>query len=135
MGSCFNLLSILGDVILTEGDLHILSEILKPAAPQWQTLGGALGILEYDLDIIQHKPMLIVEGSLGYLREALSLWLKWAPPNHHWPTVEALTLAVQSTGQEGLAFNLKTLFLQKKGSESAISFDLHLNTYKFTQLQ
>ena len=115
MGSCFNL-SILGGVILAERDLHILTEILKPAAPQWREIGGALGILEYDLNIIQHKPMLIVEGSVGYLREALSLWLKWAPPNHHWPTIEALALAVQSIGQEGLAFNLKSLFLQKKGS-------------------
>ena len=116
MGSCFNLLSILGDVILAERDLHILSEILRPAAPQWREIGGALGILESDLDIIQRRPLLIVEGPPGYLREALKQWLKWAPPNHRWPTIEALALAVQSTGQEGLAFNLKLLFLQKKGS-------------------
>ena len=121
MGSCFNLLSILGGVILAERDLYILHEILKPAAPHWQTLGGALGILQSDLQIIQHKPMLIPEGPLGYLREALNQWLKWAPPNHHWPTIEALALAVQSIGQESLAVNLKSLFLQKKGSESAIS--------------
>ena len=103
-------------MILAGQDLHILTEILRPAVPQWRQIGGALGILEYDLDIIQHSPMLIPVGPPGYLREALTQWLKWAPPNHPWPTIEALAHAVQSIGQEGLAFNLKSLFLQKKGS-------------------
>ena len=102
---------------MTEQNLHILTEILRPAAPQWHRIGGALGIPEYDLTIIQHNQVFTMEGPLGYLRELLSQWLKWAPPNHPWPTIEALSLAVQSTGQEGLAFNLKSLFLQTKASE------------------
>ena len=102
---------------VTEQNLHILTEILRPAALQWHTIGGALGIPEYDLNIIQQNQVLTVEGPPGYLRAMLSQWLKWAPPNHPWPTIEALTLAVQSTVQEGLAFNLKSLFLQKKHCE------------------
>ena len=121
MGSYSSCHGPLGGVILAEQDLFILTEILRPAAPQWQAIGGALGILQHDLIIIQHRPMLIPEGSPGYFREMLSLWLKWAPPNHTWPTIEALALAIQSIEQEGLAVNLKPMFLQKKGSESCHS--------------
>ena len=112
--NCF--LGALGDdVILSEQDLHILTEILKPAAPQWRTIGGSLGILDHDLNIIQHSPLAISEGLPGYLRDMLSQWLKWAPPNHSWPTLEALAVALRSSGHEGLAFNLKPLFSQRKG--------------------
>ena len=61
----------LGAIILAERDLYILTEILRPAAPQWQAIGGALGILQYDLNIIQHSHMLFPEGPPGYFREML----------------------------------------------------------------
>ena len=88
---------------------------LRPAAPQWKTIGGSLGILDSNLTIIQHSPILFPEGSLGYFREMLSQWLKWAPPNHPWPTIEALVVALQNNGQESLAVNLKSVFQQRKG--------------------
>ena len=103
---------------LTTEDLYILTSILKAAAPKWQTIGGALGFENDNLTIIQRKPLLIPESDTGYFREMLSQWLKWAPPNHPWPTIEALAFAIQRIGQEGLAVNLKPMFLQKKGSES-----------------
>ena len=106
----------LGGVILTEQDLYGLIDILKAAAPKWREIGGTLGILDSDLNIIQHTPLLTVEGPSGYFREMLSQWLKWAPPNHDWPTVEALTLALQRNGHEDLAANLRSLTLQKKGT-------------------
>ena len=59
--------------------------------------------------------MLISEGVLGYFREMLIHWLKLAPPNHLWPTVKALALALRSSGHESLAVNFKPLFLQRKG--------------------
>ena len=89
--------------MLADRDLYTLTEILKPAAPQWRNIGGTLGILDSDLTIIQHKPVLIQEGITGYLREMLSQWLKWAPPNHPLPTLEALAVALQSSGHESLA--------------------------------
>ena len=92
---------------------------MRPAALQWQTIGGALGFLDYDLNIIQHSPMLIPEGPTGYFREMLSQWLKWAPPNHPWPTLEALETALRSSGHEDLALGLKSLFLKKKGSKGS----------------
>ena len=65
--------------------------------------------------------MLIPEGPTGYFRQMLSQWLKWAPPNHHWPTLEALEAAVQNSGHENLAFQLRSLFLQQKGIKSSTS--------------
>ena len=110
------LLCTLGDVtILAERDLHILAEIMRPAAPQWRTIGGCLRLLHSDLNIIQHSPLLISEGTTGYFREMLSQWLKWAPPNHPLPTLEALVVALQNSGHESLAVDLKSMFLQRKG--------------------
>ena len=114
--NCIYFLGALGDdLILSEEDLHILTEILRPAAPQWRTIGGSLGILESDLSIIEGSPLHISEGLPGYLREMLSQWLKWAPPNHSLPTLETLVVALQRSRHEGLAVDLKPLFLQRKG--------------------
>ena len=114
--SCICFLGALGDhLILSEKDLHILTEILRPAAPQWRTIGGSLGILDTDLNIIQYSPLLIPEGLPGYFREMLCQWLKMAPPYHPWPNLNTLAVALQSSGHEGLAVNLKPLFLQRKG--------------------
>jgi len=85
----------------------------------WKEVGLALGFLDYELTMIERKPMLIPEGDIAYFRGMMSQWLKWAPPNHSWPTIEALAIALRSSGHEGLAFNLRQLFLQKKGTTKA----------------
>ena len=100
--------------MLTEQNLHILTEILKKAAPQWKTIGLALGFLNYELTTIEQKLSLIAEGPLGYFREMLSQWLKWAPPNHSSPTLENLAPALQTSGHENLAVTLGSNF-QRKG--------------------
>ena len=92
---------------LTEQDLFCLIDILKPVAPKWKEIGGKLNINYSDLNIIEHKPTLIIEGVTGYFREMLSIWLKWAPPNHSWPTTHNLICAVQSGGHEDLAVKLQ----------------------------
>ena len=109
------------DIILTERDLAILLESLKPATPHWKTVGLALEFLDYELTTIERTPMLIPEGLPGYFREMLSQWLRWAPPNHSWPTLEALELVLQRSGHEGLALQLRPMFLQKKGIKPAKS--------------
>ena len=106
-----------GGFTLTGKDLYILTEILRPATPQWKTVGLALGFLDYELATIEHKPSLIPEGPSGYFREMLSQWLKWAPPKHSSPTLESLAPALQSSGHEDLAVKLRTSFLQKKGKK------------------
>ena len=102
-------------IFLTEEDLSTLLESLKPVIPQWKVVGLALGFPNYELTIIERTPLLIPEGLTGYFREMLSQWLKWAPPNHPWPTLEALQPVLQSCGYEGLAVQLMPLFLKKKG--------------------
>ena len=103
------------DVTLSEQDLHILTKIMRPATPQWRTIGGSLGFPDSDLEIIQHSPSLFPEGPPGYFREMLSQWLKWAPPKHPWPTLKALSVALQSSGHECLAVNLASFYVQRKG--------------------
>ena len=104
-------------VTLTEKDLYQLTDTLRAAAPQWRVIGGTLGILDSDLTIIQHTPLLVQEGPPAYFREMLTQWLKWAPPNHPVPTVQTLALALQKNGHETLAADLRSLFLQEKGTQ------------------
>ena len=75
----------------------------------------ALGFLDAELTEIEHKPLLIPEGDTGYFREMLSRWLKWAPSNHLWPTLEALALALNKAGEESLAYDLKEQYLSQNG--------------------
>jgi len=100
---------------LTDKDLFVLLQILKPAAPKWKTIGLALGFLYDQLTVIERKPLLIPEGDSGYIRDMLNQWLKWAPPDHDWPTVTALATALQSCQLENLAANLREKFIQEKG--------------------
>ena len=60
--SCFDAVS---DTVLAEQDLHILTEILRPAAPQWKTIGLHLGFLFHELMTIEHKPLLIPQATSG----------------------------------------------------------------------
>ena len=99
--------------MLKEGDLAILLDLLIPATPHWKEAGMALGFLDHELTTIERKPLLIQEGDTGYFREMLSRWLRWAPPNHLWPTIEALQLALQRSGHENLAVSLIPKFIQR----------------------
>jgi len=99
--------------VLKEGDLDILLDLLIPATPHWKKAGMALGFLDHELTIIECKPLLIPEGTTGYFRAMLSQWLTRAPPNHSWPTIEALQLALQRSGHENLAVSLIPKFIQR----------------------
>ena len=100
---------------LTAQELHILKSIMEGAA-ELKTIGDTLGFLETDLTLVQQSHMLIPQGSKGFFREMLSKWLKWGHPNHCWPTLEALENALQSSGQESLAFKPSSLQKEGKGS-------------------
>jgi len=88
---------------------------LKGAVTKWKVIGLALGFLDAELTEIEHKPLLIPEGDMGYFREMLSWWLKWAPSNHPWPTLETLALALNKAGEERLAYDLKEQYLTQNG--------------------
>ena len=89
---------------LTEDNLFPLTDMLRSAAPKWKEIGGALGIANSDLTIIENHTMLDVTG---YLREMLSRWLRQVPPNHPWPTIQDLVDAVRCSGHEDLAVKLQ----------------------------
>ena len=92
-----------GVVTLRPGDLAILQSLLKPATPHWKEVGLSLGFNNSDLATIELMPLLIPKGPTGYFSEMLNQWLNWAPPNHPWPTGEALVVALQNSGDEQLA--------------------------------
>ena len=119
-----------GDIILTAKDLDILLCILKPATSQWKTVGLALGFLDHELTIIEQTPLLIPEGLNGYFREMLGQWLRWAPPNHSWPNLEDLALALQRSGHERLAVELRQKFAQEKGIDSSYVWFCELKAEK-----
>ena len=51
-------------------------------------------------------PLLLPGGVNGFLREMLSQWLKWAPPEHKLPTKECLAAALRYVGEEKIAHDL-----------------------------
>ena len=100
---------------LKEQDPHVLLSIIKPATSQWKQIGLALGFPYDELTTIEQKPLLIPEGSTGYITEMLNQWLKWAPPKHKYPTLTALAIALQKSGYENIAAELREQFSQQKG--------------------
>ena len=104
------------NVIFKETDLKRILDCVRPAAPLWKDIGLNLGFTKSDLDLIQAKPLLLLEGPEGYLRELLGNWLQWAPPNHSLPALEALASAVRRTGKERVAYDLVREFLGQEGT-------------------
>ena len=88
-------------------DLATLLELTRNAARQWVDIGLSLHFDKSELDEIQSHPLLIVEGVPGFFREMISRWLKRAPPNHGFPTIDDLVSALQSAGEENVAYNLE----------------------------
>ena len=102
-------------MVFEDTDLKVILDCVRPAAPLWKAIGLSLGFPNSELDLIQNKPLLLLEGPEGYLRELLGNWLQWAPPNHSLPTLEDLASAVRGTGKERVAYTLVQKFL---GQES-----------------
>ena len=109
------LCSAAAEIRLKEKDLANLTHILKGAVAKWKTIGLTLGIPDADLTAIERKPLLIPEGDSGYFRDMLSQWLKWAPPNHRWPTLEALAMVLNEAGEESRAYGLREQYLAPNG--------------------
>ena len=100
---------------LSESHLSDIISILKNAAAKWKQIGLKLGFLSSELNIIEHKSMLLPEGDTAFFSEMLTQWLNWAPPNHPWPTLEALSSALQNAGEESLAYSLRKLYSGQSG--------------------
>lgn len=91
--------------------------LLRGVFTKWYQVGLALGFDTADLDIIQHKPLLIAEGPVGYFREMLVQWLKWSPPTHDLPTILSLCSALRNpfVGDEWLAKGLRKELMKQRG--------------------
>lgn len=90
-------------------DLEILLELCLGIETKWEDLGLHLGFSRSHLKIIPKH-----EAPHGYMREVLSQWLKWAPPSHHYPTIEKLASALSQIEEKGIASDLSNHILQQK---------------------
>ena len=93
---------------LDEGYLQALLELTSSAACKWREIGLHLGFINSKLDEIANTPENISGGPSACFRDLLSRWLNWAPPNHIFPSVEALESALRSPDveKERAAFDL-----------------------------
>ena len=69
----------IGEKRFSDIDHDNIYYLLEPHAANWRVLGKALGFLESELNLIQHKPLLLYDAPKSYLRDMLSQWLQWAP--------------------------------------------------------
>ena len=72
----------------------ILLNDLSRVAHKWVSIAIQLGFSYDEIENIRGKLTLAVQGSQGYLREVIGLWLKRDAPNH--PTLSALIQALNS---------------------------------------
>ena len=100
---------------LTEKDLKNILIAVKDIASKWYDIGIYLEFSDGELKVIQHNPLLLPEGVNGFLREMLSQWLKLAPPNHKWPTINCLAAALRYVGEEKVAHDLIHKWNFRKG--------------------
>ena len=97
----------------TERDLPFLAGSMKDVVSKWKEIGLSLGFKKDDLTTIEHN---LSEGPNGYFREMLNQWLRWAPPNDSWPTLEALASALRDAGEEQVSHSIfQGKFLLKQG--------------------
>lgn len=107
--------SCIAEDVLSKHHLNLLLGFVKDAAPKWREIGLALGFSTDVLDGIATKPDNISRGPIACFTDLLSRWLKWAPPNHHFPTVKTLAEALRSgtVGEERMAYDLVQGFERK----------------------
>ena len=89
-------LFLLPDKVLSIWDLHGLLTLLAHAATKWRFIGLALCFSDPHLETIAHKLTNLAGGPLECFRDMLSQWLRWGPPDHDQPTVNALATALRA---------------------------------------
>ena len=94
--SFVHLFFLLPDKVLSIWDLHGLLTLLAHAATKWRFIGLALCFSDPHLETIAQKLTFVVGGPLECFRDMLSQWLRWGPPDHDQPTVNALSTALRA---------------------------------------
>ena len=73
----------------------LLCKTEDKAAPYWKEIGKKLGFKITDLDRIPRE--LALHSERDYYASMIRKWMNWAPPNHKFPTLEALVKAMRDT--------------------------------------
>ena len=94
-------------ILLSINNLDLIYDLVKEDSANWYRIGLKLGFQAGELTAIQNKPLLIVEGTEGYLRELLTRWLKRDNPP---PYLHVLAEAIYKAGNESLGIGLLTRY-------------------------
>jgi len=106
-------LSTVPQIVLSINDLDLIYSLVKEESAKWFSIGLKLGFQAGELAEIQNMPVLIVEGTAGYLRELLTRWLKRENPQP--PYLHVLAKAIYDSGNESLGGRLVARCLQAAG--------------------
>ena len=91
-----------GKIFLTDNSYANLCLQLGPHAAAWRTIGGNLGFLPGELDIISCNPQNNYDAPKSYLNSLLAQWLQWAPGDgrrsKEMATLKALKDATKAAG-------------------------------------
>ena len=90
-------------MLLNIEDLNHLYDLVKEDSSNWYNIGLKLLFNAGELNAIQSMPLLIVQGTEGYLRELLCRWLERASQP---PYLQGLAEAIYSAGNERLGAEL-----------------------------
>jgi len=106
-------LTVPDQILLGIEDLDLVYDLVKQESANWFSIGLKLGFQAGELTEIQSMPLLIVQGTAGYLRELLTRWLKRKNPP---PYLQVLAQAIYNAGNERLGSKLVEKYTkQKKG--------------------
>jgi len=106
-------LSTVPQIVLRINDLDLIYSLVKEDSANWNDIGLKLGFQAGELTEIQSMPVLIVQGTAGYLKELLTRWLKRKNPP---PYLQVLAQAIYNAGNERLGSELVEKYTkQKKG--------------------
>ena len=101
-------LSTVPQIVLSINDLDLIYSLVKEDSANWNNIGLKLEFQEGELTEIQSIPVLIVQGTAGYLKELLTRWLKLIKPL---PYLHVLAEAIYNAGNERLGSELVAKYL------------------------
>ena len=94
-------------------------KLLKNYSYKWRDIGLALGFTLSELNLIDHKPILMLNAPSSYLEALLGQFVEWPNEDHeNYPTLKKLCEALRSStvGLGALAINVASTDLKSSKS-------------------
>jgi len=109
-------------ILLNIEDLDRLYDLVKEDSSKWYNIGLKLSFKVGELEAIQSMPVLIIQGTEGYLMELLCRWLKRTSPP---PYLQDLAKAIHNAGNERLGTELAARFSTTTNQTKGTSYHVY----------